>query len=352
MRLVMTEPAVTEATLAWLYWLVQATPHGTYTREMLQHQSKSLNIISSHLGKPDKIQDCSLLWSVSAHLWTNQSWGDWASFEINLNGLDQIVSLLGGLTTLRCRYPLACDYVLGLHKVFDERNLRAEADSTRVKTSVVSQKPLSPSIRMQCSPTGKLPEELVSLLAQGKIRQNVATCLRDAIALLGRILPSNDWASIVSEEENKPMVESALLDFLEGPLMIAEYVLCVGLLIRLSVAPPFGDIRPGMWAGPLASSLVPEFRDIVMDADLESIRGPVLWTCLVIIEMPLNIHPSFSYRLFLLRDIVHQVSGHSSWSENRKMLARIYLDAGLEVLWSKCIDNVLRSPPWEVDGML
>lgn len=350
-KLFMTEPAFTEATLAWLHWIASPQPPGVYTVEMLRHQNKSYSFIASKLARQDRTVDPSLLSSIAAHLIMNQACGDWSSYETNLNGLNQIVVHMGGLETLRNTNRHAYDHVLGLQKMFVNYSTQVTSEARPLRRLIMLRPYSAVLVGPFSLPSTTLPVELMSLIARGEMRHDVATCLGEAIALLGELRSST--SSNPTSASQKSSVESALLDLLESrPLMFAEYILAVGLLVKLTVTLPSGEIRGALRADPIASWLVSEFAELAMTEDVAKLKAPVLWTCLVIMEMPFNVGPNLGIRISLLRRIVLEVSGQSIWRENRKMLARIYLDTEFEMLLSKCWEKILQpqslSPlnPW------
>lgn len=339
-RLFMTEPALAEVNMALMYWLMNPKPPGEYSVEMLHHQTRSYSLITNALGQQDKIQDYSLLWAIGGLMVLNQVCHDWPSYETNLKGLNQIIALLGGLDSLMKTNPLGCTYILLMQEASTNRYVHANANKRPNKRSILLQSSPPTLIQSPSSASVVLPNELISLIAQGEMRHDIAICLGDAITLLGELRSGACFPAIPPSP--KISVELALLDLLESrPLMFAEYTLCVGLLLNLTWAPPAVEIRDGVWSDPLASWLIPEFVEVAMTTNLAKFKAPVLWTCLAIMEMPFVIGPSLGHRISLLRDIVLEVSGCLSWRENRKILAGIYMDTKFDKLWRRCWEQIL-----------
>lgn len=201
---------------------------------------------------------------------------------------------------------------------------------------------MSTSVSQFSLPLG-LPEKLVALSKTGDMCNDIAIRLGEAISFLGRArLTNTSVATCETMQHQKNMIESVLLYWLNNRnLMVAEYSLCLGLLIKLAITTPYGDTNPLLWTDSKAFSLISTFRNMVAGASVDDIEGPIMWTCLVILEMPLFASPGFSTRLALLQDIMLNASAQLQWTEIRCLLEQIYLDAELETVWSKLWAKVL-----------
>lgn len=339
-RLFLKEPAQAEMCMALIYCLMNPKPPGEYSVGMLHHLSRAYSLITDALGRLDRTQDYSLLWSINGLMIINSICRDWSSFETNLKGLNQVIAVLGGLETTMNANPIGCIGMLALQKSFATRSVHGDANIRPNKRSILRRSTSLMSAQSSLLPSVILPDELGSLVMQGEMRHDIAICLGEAILLLGR-LRSGTWFE-ASPTSPKLSMELALLDLLEHrPLLFAEYTLCVGLLIYLVWQPPAVELRDGLWSDPIASWLIPEFAEVAKTTNLAKFKAPVLWTCMVIMELPVILGTTPGLRVPLFRDIVLEVSGQLTWRENRKTLARIYMDTKFDTLWGQCWEQIL-----------
>lgn len=337
----MTEPAFIEAQLAWLYCSFDSARKARYTYKILYHQNKSITLVQAMLRDNRKIQDDSVLHTVLGNILINQACDDWGSFAINFSGLNQVIALTGGFDALKHRNPHTYELFEGLKRALDDRALNYQEKPATVPAAGTS----VPSLRdhhaltQSSSRPSKTSQELVTL--PQPVHDDVAGIIKQALQMLQGVRSPNMLLT-ADHTKQKNSIETILQNLVnERNLTLFEYSLCLGLLIKLASIMPFGEVRITRWTATRTLSLFSTFRKMCSAASTNECKGPILWTCLVILEMPLGASPRFSTRLSLLRDIMLCVSANLDWSEIRQMLSQIYLDSDLEIMWGRLWEKVL-----------
>lgn len=344
-RLFFTEPAFTEATLACIlgFFVTKRGQTYDYSTRMFSHQNKSLSLIRTIIDQPKKLYDYSLFWTVVLNMVTNQESGDWVSFEINFRGLQQIIALLGGRDVLRCKNYRAYIFSEGMCTASRALTIEPPMESAISSATPPAQQQTLVKNIISSTRAVEISEGLLTLFQMKLIGNNIASCLSEAIQILRQSRQGEVQGT--EAETQKYIMQSALLEYLEGRcLRFAEYTLCLGLLLKLVCTPPFGYTRRVLYTGQKAFLLVSTFRDMVMADMWEVLRAPVLWTCLAIMGMHVDAGLSFNVRLSLLQPTILEISNQQPlWRNIRGPLDRIYLDAELEILWSKTWEMIVHT---------
>lgn len=311
------------------------------------HQSKSLSLLRRMLNNPYDVQSYALLWSIVANMVLNQECGDCTGFRINLSGLKHVIAFFGGTDALRTDNLRASIFVEGLSKTLTNQSDSFSRLSTPQHHAMLLQQFSTPSSTNNIRSLS-MPEGLSIQYHAGELSPSTAFQIHAALHLIRRSYQRIRNASTLPKQDDgdetiKFQVESDLMGIIDyGVMTDIEYILCVGVLIKLAATPPVGVVRQELCACSKVPLLIKRLADIASIGCAQDTRIPLLWTCLVIMEMPMNIPPCFGLRISLLKHVMTHISVWVNWEHVRASLAKIYLDDGVEPIWKRCWEDILQ----------
>lgn len=338
----LNEPALTEVLIAWLHCLRRrhGVIDGNPPYASLFHQQKSLSLLRQVLDDDENALRDSTIWTIIGNLELNRLCDDWVSLNINRKGLERVITLIGGMEALKKRNYRAYIFVTGFSNIVPREDTAAPGLGSEVTVQAADN--TASDRRIGLSEDG--PDGISQLHQEEKLSEVCATTLvrsanlvRMSNSWVGDTLVGPDYDSLETE---KPRVEQVLWDMLHDTnLNDVEYTLCLGMLVKLATSSPPGDILSELCAPLVATALFKQLRNFAGAG--VTWHWYTLWTCMVMMEMPLYLPPGLYKRLDLLRALVPLDRECPSWPEIRKGLAKYYIDDDTEAAWKVCWESLV-----------